>query len=142
MKLLASVVAVVVMIGTVHAADSPPAPSGKLSSNLFDWDSMPVTPTPKGVRRDVFDGSTATVAKLHCHITTLKPGEKSGEPSLHRQEEVILVREGRVEANWDGHSKIGGPGSVIFFAAGATTFIRNVGDTPCTYVVVYYYPHR
>ena len=44
-----------------------------------------------------------------------------------------------VEANWDGKSKAGGPGSVIFFAAGATTFLRNAGTTPCTYIVVYYY---
>ncbi|MEO6004363.1 MAG: cupin domain-containing protein [Opitutus sp.] len=110
----------------------------KLASNLFDWESMPVKPTPKGVRRDVFDGPTAAVDKLHSHITTLNPGEKSGEPSKHLQEEVIIVKEGRVEANWDGHSKSGGPGSVIFFAAGATTFLRNAGDVPCTYIVIYY----
>lgn len=139
MKLLASLVVAAVISGVMHAADQAPAPMQKLSSNLFDWEALTVTPTPKGERRDVFDGPTATVDKIHCHITTLKAGEKSGEPSLHRQEEVIIVKEGRVEANWDGHSKIGGPGSVIFFAAGATTFLRNVGDTPCTYIVIYYH---
>jgi uncharacterized cupin superfamily protein len=86
----------------------------------------------------VFDGPTATVDKLHCHVTTLNPGEKSGEPSKHLQEEVIIVKEGTVEAHWDGQSKSGGPGSVIFFAAGATTFLRNAGPTPCTYTVIYY----
>ncbi len=110
-----------------------------LVSALYEWEKLPVTPTAKGARRDVFDGPTATVDKLHCHITTLNPGEKSGEPSQHLQEEVILVKEGTVEAHWDGQSKTGGPGSVIFFAAGATTFLRNAGTTPCTYVVIYYY---
>ena len=123
--------------GEAFAAEKP-APMEKLSSNLFDWETMAVTPTPKGVRRDVFDGPSATVDKIHCHITTLKPGEKSGEATKHLQEEVIIVKEGRVEANWDGQSKIGGPGSVIFFAAGAHTFLRNAGDTPCTYIVMYY----
>lgn len=124
---------------------SPPAaspvatPVAELLSDLYDWEQLTVTSNAKGVRRAVFDGPTATVDKIHCHITTLNPGEKSGEPSKHLQEEVIIVKEGSVEANWDGKSKIGGPGSVIFFASGATTFLRNAGTTPCTYIVIYYY---
>jgi len=119
------------------AAPTPPAP--KLKSDLHDWDKLTVTPTPRGVKRDVFDGPTTTLDLMHCHITTLNPGEKSGEPRKHLQEEVIVVKEGLVEANWDGQSKTGGPGSVIFFAAGATTFLRNAGKTPATYIVIYYY---
>jgi quercetin dioxygenase-like cupin family protein len=125
---------------TPPAMKTPAAPAAApLVSDLYDWEKLPVTPNAKGVRRAVFEGPTATVDKMHCHITTLNPGEKSGEPSKHLQEEVIIVKEGQVEANWDGKSKVGGPGSVIFFAAGATTFLRNAGTTPCTYIVVYYY---
>lgn len=132
--------AIVAAAPCAHAADMPnAAPAPKLASDLFAWEKMPVTPNAKGARRAVFDGPTATVDKMHCHITTLNPGEKSGEPSKHLQEEVIIVKEGTVEANWDGQSKTGGPGSVIFFAAGATTFLRNAGTTPCTYIVIYYY---
>ncbi len=116
-----------------------PAPGVPLVSNLHVWENLPVTPNPKGVRRDVFDGPTATVDKMHCHITTLNPGEKSGEPSKHLQDEVIIIKEGTVEAFWDGQTKTGGPGSVIFFAAGATTALRNAGSTPCTYIVIYYF---
>ena len=118
---------------------APKPPAEKLVSDLFDWEKMVATPNAKGVRRAVFDGATATVDKIHCHITTLNPGERSGDPSKHLQEEVIIVKEGLVEANWDGKSKTGGPGSVIFFAAGATTFLRNAGATPATYIVLYYY---
>jgi quercetin dioxygenase-like cupin family protein len=124
---------------TKAPATTPPAPAVLLHSDLYDWGKLEVVPNAKGVRRAVFEGPTATVDKMHCHITTLNPGEKSGEPSKHLQEEVIIVKEGTVEANWDGKSKAGGPGSVIFFAAGATTFLRNAGTTPCTYIVVYYY---
>jgi quercetin dioxygenase-like cupin family protein len=121
------------------AAPSSAAPAPRLQSGVFEWDKMPVTPNALGERRAVFEGPTATVDKLHCHITTLNPGERSGEPRKHLQEEVIIVKEGTVEANWDGQSKTGGSGSVIFFAAGATTFLRNVGKTPATYIVIYYY---
>ena len=118
---------------------APAAPSAPLLSDLYDWEKLTVTPNAKGVRRAVFEGPTATIDKIHCHITTLNAGEKSCDPSKHLQEEVIIVKEGLVEANWDGKSKVGGPGSVIFFASGATTFLRNAGTTPCTYIVVYYY---
>ena len=111
----------------------------KLASAVYDWEKMHPETVSNGVRRAVFDGATTTLDKLHCHITTLNPGEKSGEPRRHLQEEVIIVKEGRVEATADGHSQIAGPGSVVFFASGATTSLRNAGNVPCTYTVVYYY---
>ena len=99
--------------------------SGKLSFAVYDWQKMkPVTVT-NGVRRAVFDGTTATVDKLHCHITTLNPGEISGEPRLHLQEEIIIVKEGTVEAVSDGKVETAGPGSVIFFQSHAVTQLRN-----------------
>lgn len=142
MKMLLSLAVLGALIAFAHAQTPMPAksaPSTPLASQMYDWKEMVVTPTPKGERRAVFDGPTATVDKMHCHITTLKPGENSGAPSKHLQEEVIIVKEGLVEAHFDGKTKIGGPGSVIFFAAGATTSLRNAGDTPATYIVIYYY---
>jgi quercetin dioxygenase-like cupin family protein len=141
MKHLIPLVLTALFTGSIYAESSAPAkaPESKLTSDVFDWEKMDVTTTPTGVRRAVFDGATATVDKVHCHISTLNPGEKSGDPRKHLQEEVIIVKEGTLEANFDGKSKTGGPGSVIFFAAGSTTFLRNTGKTPATYVVIYYY---
>jgi len=119
-----------------QAAATPPT---QLTSAVFDWEKLAVTPTAKGARRDVFDGPTPTLDKAHCHITTLNPGEKSGEPVLHLQEEYIIIKEGQVEATHDGQTQTVGPGSVIFFAARSVTRLRNVGTTPCTYFVFYYY---
>lgn len=118
---------------------TPPAPVAKLSSTVFDWEKLTVIPTPKGMRRDVFDGPTTTLDKAHCHITTLNPGENSGEPRKHLQEEIIIVKEGLVEMHIDGKTQTAGAGSVIFLAANAVTRLRNAGTTPCTYIVVYYY---
>ena len=142
MKSLLPLALSALVVGTLAAqnASAPKsAPAEKLISDLYDWDKLVATPNAKGLRRAIFDGSTATVDKMHCHSTTLNPGEKSAEPSKHLQDEIIIVKEGLVEANWDGKSKTGGPGSVIFFASGATTFLRNAGTTPATYIVVYYY---
>ena len=116
-----------------------PAPTAKLTSNVYVWDQLTTTPTAKGSRRAVFEGPTTSLDKLHCHITTLNPGEKSGEPVVHLQEEVIIVKEGTLEANFNGQVRTAGPGSVIFFAAHSVTFLRNPGPTPATYTVIYYY---
>ena len=139
LSLIAATTALCSMLPAQTPKSAASASAAKLLSDVYDWEKLTVTPNAKGMRRAVFDGPTATVDKMHCHITTLNPGEKSGEPSKHLQEEVLIVKEGIVEANWDGQSKTGGPGSVIFFAAGATTFLRNAGPTPCTYSVIYYY---
>ena len=118
----------------MHAANVP-----QLGSAVYDWQKMQAEPTANGMRRSLFDGATATLDKLHCHITTLNPGQTSGEPRLHLQEELIIVKEGLVEASIDGKTQAAGPGSVFFFASKATTRLRNAGDTPATYIVIYYH---
>ena len=128
-------------VGRMSAAESAKssAPATKLLSAVHDWTKLTPIPTANGVRRDVFDGPTTTVDKMHCHITTLNPGKDSGEPRKHLQEEVLIVKEGLVEAHIDGKTQTAGPGSVFFFAANAVTRLRNAGTTPCTYIVIYYY---
>jgi XRE family transcriptional regulator, regulator of sulfur utilization len=134
-----------ISLGTALPAQTPtnaPAASPdqpKLKSAIYDWEKMQPATVSNGVRRLVFDGPTTTLDKINCHITTLNPGQQSGEPRLHVQEEVVVVKEGTVEATYDGHSETVGPGSVIFFASGATTRLRNPGKVPCTYTVIYYY---
>ena len=117
----------------------PSAPA-KLSSTIFDWEKMQPVPTTNGVRRTLFDAPTATLDKINCHITTLNPGQaSSAAPRHHLQEEVIVIKEGAIEATYDGHSQTVGPGSVIFFASQANTRLRNPGKVPATYTVIYYY---
>lgn len=120
-----------------EGADST-KPVEKLKSTVYDWMKLEATPTPTGMHRAVFDGPTVELDKIHCHITTLNPGTDSGKPRRHLQEEVIIVKEGLVEASIDGKTQTVGPGSVFFMAANAVTALRNAGTTPATYVVIYY----
>jgi quercetin dioxygenase-like cupin family protein len=130
-----------VLAGTSFA--KPPEPSAaapaQLVSTVFDWAALKVETKPNGSRRAVLDGPTATLDRLHTHITTLNPGERSGEPRKHLQEEVIIIKEGTIEAHFDGQMRTASAGSVIFFASNAVTFLKNPGKTPATYYVVYYY---
>jgi len=142
MKALLAFACFLLVASTTRAqaqAPSPPAAPARLGSTVFEWQELKPETKPNGVRRAVLDGPTATLDRLHAHITTLKPGERSGEPSRHVQEEVIIVREGTIEATFDGQTRTAGPGSLIFFASNAVTSLRNVGPGPATYTVVYYY---
>ena len=138
-------IAVFAVLTTLLPAQAPapmPAadkPAEKLTSTVVAWESLKAEPTKTGARRAVLDGPTTTLDKLHVHISTLNPGEKSGEPRLHLQEEVIIVKEGTLEAVSDGVARPAPAGSVIFFAAHSVTFMKNVGTTPATYTVIYYY---
>jgi XRE family transcriptional regulator, regulator of sulfur utilization len=147
MKLIACFISFIAVSLTLSAqtqeATSPmssksPNPP-KLVSAVYDWENLQPVAVSNGVRRAVLDGPTTTLDKLHCHITTLNPGQVSGPPRLHLQEEVIIVKEGTIEATFDGHTQTAGPGSVIFFASHATTRLRNPTKQPATYTVVYYY---
>jgi quercetin dioxygenase-like cupin family protein len=105
---------------------------------VFDWASLTAAPIPNGERRAVLDGPTETVDLLHVHVTTLAPGKVSGAPVRHLQEEVLIVKDGEVEVSLDGTTQKVGPGSILFFAAGAVTGLRNVSAAPATYYVIYY----
>lgn len=123
---------------SAQTPDAPKTPTAKLPSTIFDWAKLVPVPTANGERRAVFDAPTTTLDQIHCHITTLNPGANSGEPRRHLQEEVIIIKEGLVEASVDGRTQTAGPGSIFFFAANAVTRLRNAGDGPATYIVLYY----
>jgi quercetin dioxygenase-like cupin family protein len=107
-----------------------------MSSSIFDWKTIEVKPTKIGSTRKFFQAPTATLDELECHVTTLNPGETPHPPHKHPDEELIIVKEGTVEALVNGQIKRVEAGSVIFQASNQMHSIRNVGQTPATYHVI------
>ncbi len=119
-------------------AASPAASKSRppvMTSTAFDWDKMEFKPSAKGGVRHVCRAPAPTLDELECHITTLNRGETSHEPHIHPDEEIMVVKEGTVEALVAGEWKRLGPGSVIFQASCVEHTIRNAGATPATYHV-------
>jgi len=114
-----------------HAADKPP-----LSSAVVTWEEIQAKPSPNGRSRQVFQSRTATLDELELHVTTLPAGEASHPPHKHADEEIIIIKEGAVEAEVNGQTRRLGPGGVIFEASNELHGLRNVGSGPAVYHVI------
>ena len=129
--------AAVVMAAAAAVATQTATKEGLLmKSALFTWESVPETPTEQGARRTVFAAPTATLDELEYHTTTLKPGGSPHPPHTHKNEELIIVKAGAVEAYVNGEWKPAPTGSLIFFASMVPHTVRNTGTVPATYHVV------
>lgn len=119
-------------------AKIPPAPP--LPSSVFDFEKIPATPTAPGEIRPCFDAATKTLARLESHLTTLNPGEISHAAHRHADEELIVVKEGTVEATINGIAHQAGAGSIIFFASMDLHGLRNPGQVRASYHVIRIFP--
>ena len=131
--LFVALIAVSVTLTGVAAMQPKPE---LLGSQVFDWKDMVAKPNATGEVRTVVRAPTVTLDELEIHITTLKPGLASHAPHQHPNEEMLIVREGTVEALVNGQLKRVGPGSIIFQASNTLHNIKNVGDVPATYHVI------
>jgi quercetin dioxygenase-like cupin family protein len=121
--------------GVAAFAQQSPAPA-KMHSTAFDWTTMTPKENAYGSVRSVVRAPTVTLDELEMHITTLNAGQTSHAPHQHPNEELIILREGTVEALVHGEWKRLGPGSIIFQASNELHGIKNVGTSPATYHVV------
>jgi XRE family transcriptional regulator, regulator of sulfur utilization len=131
--LFVALIAASLTLTGVAATQPRPQP---LESQVFDWKAMTAKPNATGEVRTVVRAPTVTLDELEIHITTLKPGVASHAPHQHPNEEMLIVKEGTVEALVNGQLKRVGPGSIIFQASNQLHNIKNVGDTPATYHVI------
>ena len=131
--LIISAITAVLTLGVVGLAQTRKPP---MRSSVLDWSLTEVKETKTGARREMFDSPTATLDRLECHVTTINAGEAPHPPHQHPEEELIVVKEGTVEAMQNGTKKRVGPGSMIFEASKEPHGLRNVGQTPATYYVI------
>ena len=131
------VVAVTAVCATMAAvAWAQTAPPPVMHSSVFKWDDMTAKPTASGEKREVLKAPVATLDQLQLHVTTVGPHQKAHEGHKHPEEELIIVKEGMIDAMQNGVTTRVGPGSVIFEASNELHGLVNAGDTPATYYVI------
>lgn|ERR1700730_7081636 len=129
-------IGLVAVAGTLCAVAAADLGKDPIGPSVYDWNKIPLTKTALGGVRQFFRGPTKTLDELELHVTTLNPGEASHPPHKHPNEELVIVKEGTVEALVNGQWERLGAGSVIFNASNELHGLRNVGSEPATYHVI------
>ncbi len=130
-------VVAIVAAGLTYACASVAQEPGKLlDSTAWTWEAMNPKKTEVGELRAVVREPTRTLDELEMHITTLNPHTASHAPHTHPNEEMVIVKEGTLQAHVNGRETMVGPGSVLFFASMQPHAVQNIGATPATYFVI------
>lgn len=74
--------------------------------------------------------------QLECHETIQEVGALHEPDETHKHNELWFVQQGHCELTIDGVTRKMNPGDVGLVCAGHHHYIRNAGDTQCTYFVV------
>ena len=130
---LVAATAIAATLACVSFADEAKA---ALDSTAWKWEDIKAKDTDVGQYRYVTRQPTRTLDELEMHITTLKPHTASHPPHTHPNEEMVIVKEGTLQAHVNGKEIVVGPGSVLFFASMQPHAVQNIGDTPATYHVI------
>jgi quercetin dioxygenase-like cupin family protein len=131
--LVAASIAAGITLGCVSMANEP----GKLlDSTAWNWSDFIAKKTAVGELRSVVRQPTRTLEELEMHITTLNPHTASHPPHTHPNEEMVILKEGTLQAHVNGKEVIVHPGGVLFYASMQPHGVQNIGDTPATYYVI------
>src|SRR5687768_4223955 len=112
-----SLVAILAASLTLACVSMAQAPKAVLDSTAWKWPDIAARDTDVGQYRHVVRQPTRTLQELEMHITTLKPRTASHAPHTHANEEMVIVKEGTLQAHVNGQEIVVGPGSVLFFAS-------------------------
>jgi len=106
---------------------------------VYNWDKLTPVKEDTRIRRQIMEGSTTSLASFEAHTSTLEPGKAPHPPHTHAdQEELIIVKEGKVKVTINGASNILGPGSIAYAIPGEEHGIENAGNTSATYYIFKY----
>src|SRR5438552_644292 len=92
------VLAFVCGLASASAGTSPPQPLGPTT---VTWEQIEPA-TGKGFGKPIFRSPTAPLDELEMHVTHLPPGKEPHPPHQHPEEELVIIREGTLEAMQDG----------------------------------------
>lgn len=131
----AAIAALAVSLALPLAASADDA-AKPLDSTAWQWAALVAKKTDVGARRDVVQAPTRTLDELEMHISTLNPHTASHPPHTHPNEEMVIVKEGTLQAHVNGKEIVVPAGGVLFFASMQPHAVQNIGDTPATYYVI------
>ncbi len=105
-------------------------------SKVFDWNQIPTEPNKAGFTKRFFKDQCGTLDQMSVHVTMLPPGASAHPPHAHPEEEMILLKEGSLEALHNGERKSMSAGSILFIAPNDMHGVTNNGNSQAVYYVI------
>lgn len=102
-------------------------------SMQIDWNQMAVKKTDKGESRAIFNRPTGFFSTLEIHATTLNGGQSSHPPHQHREEECMVLMQGKLIAHIGDKDYPVETGDLVFVRPNVLHGVKNGGPTPCWY---------
>jgi quercetin dioxygenase-like cupin family protein len=112
---------------------SAPVPVGLLNSVIFDWEKSVARPSPTGSRREIFNGPTLSTKNFECVVITLNPGQTDDSPVQRPEEQLLAVKDGRLDVTTNGQTIRGGPGTIFFISTHDLHTVKNATNEPVSY---------
>jgi uncharacterized cupin superfamily protein len=115
----------------------------KLNSSVYDWEKLKVIKTSTGEERDFFRSPTRSLDNFHIKAITLIPGEEGNNLKIDPGvDELIVIKEGKIDIRINGDQRILGAGSVIVISSGSDVFILNPLTSNAVYYLIAFKPYK
>ena len=132
MKSIALFVFIVWFVGISEKVD-------RVESKVYSFSKAKIEKTSSGEKRQFIDGETTHLENFEIHTTMLEPGKAPHGSQIHADsEEIVFVKDGKIEVTLNNEKKIMGPGSVVLVMPGDEHGIENVSNSRATYYIIKY----
>ena len=105
-------------------------------SFLKDWNTLKVTKSANGERRDLYDRPTSMFERFDVHATVLNNSRNSHEPHTHRAEELILMINGECQFQIGQEKFMAHNGDAVLMGSKVLHAAQNNGTAPCAYYAI------
>ena len=124
------------LLAAARAGAQSKMPQQLSTSKIYHDRQIPWEGNDEKKGRELLLGATHGGFTVEMHQTQLGPGMRTHAPHAHPQEEIIILMEGTLEADFAGRLENVEAGSAIWLASNQMHSVRNAGTTPCRYFVI------
>ena len=116
------------------------AQQDSVAGKVYVFKDMPQTVDNNRIYTPIVKvGSTAHLTNFRVHHSTLKVGHQLRPAHTQKtDEELIIVKEGKLSVTINGKNKVLGAGSVLLIMPGDEQMINNLDSNPASYYVCIY----
>jgi (S)-ureidoglycine aminohydrolase len=129
---------VVILLSLALFTGSPLLAQAPIKSDCYSWKNSVVEKTATGVKRSIVMGSATDFEFMEISAITLEKGKAEEKTSHPDFEEMIIVKEGRLNIIINGDDKIAGRGSVAIVMPEMEHRYVNAADGETTFYVLRY----